>query len=136
MLEYSIDNVATSLGVSVATIHRVEKLFDNTGDVQKREYPSDHGHTLRKLTEYEQIFIIELVLNKPSIYLHEIQQDLNGTSVKISTIYHLLRRSGFTREKLTLVACQRSEALRQEFRSDISIFSKEIDVCVCGREWM
>lgn len=75
-----------------------------------------------------------MVVSKPSIYLHKIQQELlnlNGTSVELAcTICQFLRKNGFMHKKLTLVAVQSSEELRHEFRSDISIFSKEIFVFV------
>ena len=103
VLEYNIESVATDLGLSTATVYRVEKLFDDTGREEKRAYPSDHGHDLHKLTEYEQFFIIQLVVSKPSMYLDKIQHkllNLNSTSVDVSAICRLVRRSGFTRKKL------------------------------------
>ena len=69
------------------------------------------------------------------MYLHKIQHkllNLNGTCVDVSTICRLLRRSGFTRKKRTLVATQRSEELRQEFKSDISNFERSALIQQCG----
>lgn len=58
--------------------------FDETGDVKKAKHPEGQSHHLQKLTEIDQFLIIEVVLDRPGIYLHEIQQHVlkeTGTSV-------------------------------------------------------
>jgi hypothetical protein len=59
--------------------------------------------------------ILELAIDKPGIYLREIQASLfieTGTDVDTSTICRYLHFSGFTRLKLKVTAKQRSDALR------------------------
>ncbi len=130
-LGYSLQRVAENLGVAIATVHRVETLFDETGSVCKRKYPAGHG--IHKLTETDELFILGLVLERPETYLHEIQgelQAITGTEVDISTICRCIHRNGFTRKKLKAVALQQSEILREQYREEVSIFKKEMFVFV------
>lgn len=87
-LDYSLQCVADNLGVGVATVHRIETLFAETGSVGKRNYPEEHGS--HKLTEIDELFILGLVLERPETYLHEIQMELQtitGTEVNVSTVH-------------------------------------------------
>lgn len=59
-LSYSLQRVAESLDVGVATVHRIETLFDETGSVGKRKYLDGHG--THKLTENYKVLILGLVL--------------------------------------------------------------------------
>ena len=65
--------IANNLGVDKSTVQRTVHHFDNTGSLEKNPYPKERA--LRKLTNCAQIFILNLVLQKPGIYLHEIQYD-------------------------------------------------------------
>ena len=79
-LSYSLQCVAENLGVGVATVHRIETLFYETGSVGKRKYPDGHG--THKLTENDKVLILGLLVERPETYLHEIQRELqalNGT---------------------------------------------------------
>ena len=126
-LGYSLQRVAENLGVAVATVHRIETLFDETGVIDKRKYPDGHG--THKLTETDELLILGSLLERPETYLHEIQMELqaiNGTEVDISTICRCIHRNGFTRKKLKVVALQRNDSLREEYREEVSIFKKEM----------
>ena len=128
---YSLQRVAENLGVGVATVHRIETLFDETGSVGKRKYPDCHG--THKLTENDKVLILGLLVERPETYLHEIQRELqalNGTDVDISTIWRCINHNGFTHKKLKTVALQRNEMLREEYRQEVSVFTKEIFVFV------
>ena len=48
-----------------------------------------------------QNFVLQLVIEQPGIYLHEIRQELQngGTDASIATICRFLQRCGFTRTK-------------------------------------
>ena len=62
-------------------------LFEETGNVSPRGYPSYVGTA--RLTEMDKLIILELVIEKPGIYLREIQQELEswtGTVVDVSTV--------------------------------------------------
>lgn len=130
-LGYSLQRVAENLGVGVATVHRIETLFVNTGSVDKRKYPDRPG--IHKLTESDELLVLGLTLDRPETYLHEIQRELQvatGTEVDVSTICRCLHRNGFTRKKLKTVALQRNELLRQQFRDEVSIFKKEMFIFI------
>ena len=106
-LSYSLQCIAENLGVGVATVHRIETLFYETGSVGKRKYPDGHG--THKLTENDKVLILGLLVERPETYLHEIQrvlQALNGNDVDISTIWRCINHNGFTHMKLKTVAIQ------------------------------
>ena len=120
-------DVAVNLGVDPATVSRTVARFRQTGDVQKKSYPSDRA--FRKLTLCLEFMIIHLVLMRPGVLLREIQAellDLTGADISLSTICRFLHKSGFTRQKLRLVALQRDNLLRSQFASDVSIFNQEM----------
>ncbi len=112
---------------------RVIARFDATGDVMVTARPKGQAHHLQKLTEVDEFLIIEIVLDKPGIYLHEIQQyvlEETGTSVSPSTLCKFLHKQGFTRQKISRIAIQRSDELRTKFRQEISLFSPEMLVFI------
>ena len=79
--------IAANLNVDHSTVCRTVALFDETGNVSPKEYPSNFGTA--RLTEIDKLIILELVIEKPGIYLREIQQELEsetGTVVDVSTI--------------------------------------------------
>ena len=115
--------------MGVATVHRIETRFDETGSVGKRKYPDGHG--THKLTENDKVLILGLLVERPETYLHEIQRELqalNGTDVDISTIWRCINHNGFTHKKLKTVALQQNEMLREEYRQEVSVFTKK---CLC-----
>jgi len=66
-LDYSLQRVADNLGVGVATVHRIETAFAETGSVGKRKYPEDHGP--HKLTETDELFIIGFLKGQKPTYI-------------------------------------------------------------------
>ena len=121
--EKTYREIAANLNVDQSTVCRTVALFDETGGVSLKEYPSNLGTA--KLTEIDKLLILELVLEKPGIYLREIQQELvheTGTVVDLSTVCRFLHTSGFSRQKLQITAKQRSDALRAEYLIDMQIY--------------
>ena len=126
-LEHSQKQVAQNLGIDKATVSRTCTLFHETGNITKKAYPKDKA--FRMLTSPAQILILTLILNKPGIYLHEIQMelvDLLELEVNISTICRFLHANGCTRQKLSIVASQRDHALRQQYISDVSVYHPDM----------
>ena len=79
--------------------------------------------------------LIELVCDKPSTYLHEIQSRLlqiTGTDASTATICRTLRRLGFTRKKLKYVAIQRCDILRAEYQAEVSLIDSNMLIFVDG----
>ena len=110
-----------NLNVDKSTVCRVVARFDSTGDVQKAEHPRGQSHYLQKLTEIDQFLIMEVVMDQPGVYLHEIQHYLRRQElVYLSSICNFLHKQGFTRQKMVRVAIQRSDKLRAKFRENNS----------------
>lgn len=83
----------------------------------------------RKLTTPAQLLILHLVIEKPGMYLKEIQEVLQHDlliEVETSTICRFLHTSGFTRQKLCLVALQRDEFFRQKFIMGVMEYKPEM----------
>ena len=127
-LGYTYEQISKNLGVDTSTVQRTVALFNATGSVQKRAYPKERA--FRKLTPIAQLFILNLVLEKPGIYLHEIQRELEASLLSLSTLCTFLHKSGFTHKKLRTVALQQDRMLREQFSSEVSVFNTEMFVFV------
>ena len=88
------------------------KRFEQTGDVQRnkplrREY-------LRALNGQQELLLISLILENPSLYLGEMCKavhEMTGLEVSASTLCRVIHRHGLTRKKQE-VAKQRSDVYR------------------------
>lgn len=128
-LGYSHARVADNLSVDRSTVSRTLQLFHSTGSICKKQYPKEKA--FRKLTTPAQLMILHLVVQRPGIYLQEIQAELLHLlllQVDISTICRFLQSSGLTRQKLCLIAKQRDEFLRQQFSLDMTVYRPEMFV--------
>ena len=115
--------VAANLNIDCSTVRRVLHIFEQTGNVERKPYPSD-----KAWSEPVQLYIAYLVLEKPGIYLREIINEVStllGVDLTESAVCKFLKRSGFTRQKLRTFALQRSESLRSQFVQDVSIYKPE-----------
>ena len=81
MLELSYQQIASNLNVMhTSTVWRTVKRFDEEGSIDERKNEGP-----RKLTESEEFAIMEIVLEKPSVYLREIVRhihDQTGTMMR------------------------------------------------------
>ncbi len=133
VLELAYKDIATNLGVDPSTVQRTAERFLATGSISKAEYPKGHDHPLQKLTQVDEFLILQLILDRPNLYLHELQKEIaqtTGTEVSVSTICNFLHKSGFSRKKLSVVALQRSEEIRAQYRLEVSIYKPEMMVFV------
>ena len=64
MLGLSYQQIASNLNVCTSTVWRTVKRFEEEGSIDERK---NEGR--RKLTESEEFAIMEIVLEKPSVYL-------------------------------------------------------------------
>ena len=97
--------------------------------MSKKHYPKEKA--FRKLTDPVQLFILNLVVAKPGIYLREIQRELHLVlmlEVEISTICRFLHSNGFSHQKMTIVASQRDQYLRQKYIIDTNEYRPEMFV--------
>ncbi len=123
----SYSEVAASLCVDPATVSRTVSRFRQTGEVHKKSYPSDRA--FRKLTPSLQFMVVHQVLMRPGILLREIPTELlevTGADVSLATLCRFLHKTGFTRQKLRLVALQRDDFLWSQFVSDVSVYNKDM----------
>ncbi len=67
------------------TVSRTLQLFESTGSVSKKVYPKDKA--FRKLTTPAQLLILNLVIEKPGIYLREIQDELLQMLLEVDRVY-------------------------------------------------
>ena len=116
--------------VDPSTVSRTLSLFNTSGSVEERKYPPNTGTAV--LTEIDKIIILETVVEKPETYLCEIQQTLQetGTDVDTSTIWRFLQTSNITRQKIVMVAKQRSEVQRAEYLHDMQVFHGHSEMLV------
>ncbi len=127
VLGHRYETVATNLNVDKATVWRIVKLFNETGQVNKRAYPREQA--FRKPTAPLELTILHLVLGQPGIYLREIQAELleaTGADVSATSICRFLSRTGFTRQRMKYAALQRDKQLRSQFVSDVSIYNPDM----------
>ena len=125
--------IADNLNVDVSTVSRTITLFNETGAVSKRKYPESHSASHRTLTDIDKLLILEIALDKPGIYLSEIKKYLveeTGTEVSVSTICKYLHEAGFTRQKMIITAKQRSEVLRFQYLTDMSVYKGHPDLFI------
>jgi len=108
--------IARRLIVDHSAVSRTVQLFEETGTVCSIQ--GYHKNIFKKLSAYDELTIIEAIVNLPSLYLHELQHKVlntTGNDLSIPTICKYLHKQKFSRKKLTLRAQQRSEELRTKF---------------------
>ena len=130
-LGYTYSDIAQKLCVDKSTESRTVNLFRTIGSVAKKPYPE--GRAFCKLTLPAQLLILHLVLDRPGTYLREIQYELLSVlkvEVSESAVCKFLHKSGFTRQRLQVTALQQDEFLRQQFISEVSVYSPEMLVFI------
>ena len=76
--------IAANLNVDPSTVWRTVCKFEEDGTVEARKHKGEES-----LTVYDELLIIQTVLDNPSIYLHELQrrvEETTNTSISESTI--------------------------------------------------
>ena len=101
VLGKSLAEVSKDLCVDRSTVSRTMSLFFASGSVKEKPYPKEKA--FRKLTTPCQLLIMNLVIERPGIYLRELQDELRSTlevEVSLSAICKFVHQSGLTRQKL------------------------------------
>lgn len=132
-LELPFKTISQNLCVDVSTVRRTLDLFMLTGDVMKRPYPEHHGSKLKRLTEEDQFFILELVLEHPGIYLHELRHELllsKGTQASTATICRFIHSCAFSRTRMKGIALQRNEDKRAKSVAEVALYTPSMFVFV------
>lgn len=130
-LRLTYSRIASNLNVDKSTVMRVLRAFQLTGHVGKKSYPTNRAY--RELTASAKLFIMNIVIERPGIYLKEIKKELKDfmmLDISISAICKFLKNNGFTRQKLCTVATQQDTFLREKFILDVSLYSPNMFVFV------
>ena len=123
--ELSCWEIANNLNVSTGTVSNILKRFEETGKVNPT---SSNRQESRKLGDYEFQVVIGLLLENPTLYLHEICSKLEedtGISVSTSTVCRIIKSHGFSRKQIQQVALQRSVETRAKFMAKVQFFNTE-----------
>ena len=129
-LDVDPEAVARTMNISKRSVHRYCERYRVTGDVKpcvKRNGP------MLELCEFEQLYLTQLVLTKPGIYLRELQEELYAHTlhwVDVATICRTLQRIGMTRQVIRHYAWQRSELSRAEFWLEFWYHSPEMIIWI------
>ena len=133
----TISELAHIFHLSERTVRRYIELFYRTGDVTPRKGVCGPK---KLLGDYEQLVLLQLILNRPGIYLQELQTNLLEkfmVPVSVPTICRTLRFMGCTRQSMHHVAIQRSDMLRARFMAEISVYDPAmliwIDETACDK---
>lgn len=121
--------VARDNYVGKSTVERLVNRYKRTGDVVSVQ--DKHGPS-HKLSDQEEL-VLQLFLDKPGIYLREVQQellDITGTWISCATLCRAAQRFGLSRQKMRNIAMMRSDILRGEYLADISVFDPNMLVFV------
>ena len=130
-MELSYRNIAANLNVALGTVHHINSLFMETGDVIPRRVPS--REELRSLSHSDELLIMGLIIDSPSKYLSELCsaiEDVCGKRVSPSTVCKIIHKHGFTRKKLQHVAKQRSLLYRGEYMAEIQMYNRDCFVFI------
>ena len=122
----TIQEVSRDMYVSHSTVDRLVHLYRTTGDVKSLQ--DKHGPE-RKLSEFEELTVLQSFLNNPGVHLNEVQQellDITGTWVSLATICKTAHRLGLTRQKMKKIAIRRSEVLRAKYMAEIEAFDPDM----------
>ena len=106
---------------------RVVKLFDHSGSVNHKLYLRDNRFKL--ITPVVELVLLYIVLQKPGIYLDKIRKELaeaTGVHISASAICRCLKRVGYSKQRIKLVAIQRDDSLRAQFVPDMSLYEPEV----------
>ena len=97
------DKIAQNLNVSTSTAYRICARFDANGEVQptlNKDRPN-----LQRLDQQSQLYVLDLIMENPALYLAEICQHIHevfALNVTPSTVCRLLRSYGTTRKKISI----------------------------------
>ena len=122
-MELSFREIADNLCLSLGTVHNYFKRFQLTGEVAPAKVSS--RESTRVLSEHDELTIVGLLLDDPSMYLSEMcQKIVMLTSIEVSpaTICRIIHRNGFTRKTLHHVALQRSVECRGKFFAEVQFY--------------
>ena len=78
-LELPVKSVARNLSIDESTVRRICTRFNCTGTVSKQLYPVERSY--RKLTTTAKFYVVNLVLERPGIYLEKLRTNCSRSWV-------------------------------------------------------
>jgi len=135
----SQSSIAVLFSVSDRTVRRLISLFNQTGDVKPQSRRNGPDYVMQ---DFEQLSLVQLILEHPGIYLHEIQEKLlqMGIDVSLSNICRTFKRMGVTRQAMHHIALQQCDHKRAKYMAEISMYDPSmlvfIDETSCDRRNM
>ena len=130
-MELPYREIAKRLNVAPSTALQIFKRFEETGEVSATKQPV--RPTQRRLSPQEELIIIAMIMESPTLLLHEICGNILqvcGVSVSEATICRILRRHGFTRKKIRAVAIQRNLQVRAAFMAEALLYNRQLFVWI------
>ena len=94
-------DIARTLCISERTVRRYQARFQQSGGVKPLAHRNGPS---RLLDTYEQLQILRMISDTPSLYLHEIKRklfDMFGINLSVSTICRVLKSIGCSRQAIT-----------------------------------
>ena len=114
----SVWRTSQNLNVDQSTVRRIEKLFDQTESVDFKSYPQSHRDGHKKLSQADEYFILQLVVDGKFSTNCGLQMEL----MLVRKLLRFLKASGFTRKKLQHTAIQHSEDARAQYLLEVGIY--------------
>ena len=119
-LDMTFGDIGRRLQIAPSTAHRLYKRFLRTDDVVPQQ-PGSRAQS-RVLDENHEMILIAMVMENLCMYLREMCLEIrSATAIDVSgsTICRTLKRHGFTRKRIKLVAKQRSLIYRSYFMAQV-----------------
>jgi len=124
---FPLSDLLDIVGFSKRTFYRIQRLWEDTGDVVQHNPNQKHGPS--RLLLYDDIqYLLSLIRFRPDWFLDELLDLLrtNGfISANYVTVHRELERAGVSRKKLKRVALERNEEARNTFIDHISQYRAE-----------
>jgi len=114
MNSFNPEEVAWTLYVSVPTVYRVWRLYEDHGEVRI----SDKGKRKSMISDDDAAFIEKMVLDDNALFLDEylqIFQEERGFAISSSTLLRVFHAKGITRKRLSTPAHEASEEAQSEY---------------------
>ena len=89
VMDLKLRKIAERLCIGYGSVARIWKRFTSTGDVMKQSSSKFRAHC-HTLDDYHEFFILGLVFQSPTIYLHELRHSIEqGHKYRSFNSYHL-----------------------------------------------
>jgi len=116
--------VSANLNVSVGTVSNIIQRYNSTGEIEATKQPP--RESARKLDELHANYLLRLLSDYPSFYLHELCdliEENTGVEVSKSTVLSVLKRYGYTRKVVHQIPAEVQADTRARFIANVSFFS-------------